>query len=72
MISLLISCLALLIFGVRNPIAFAIGSLLLWLPMSIAVNMYCVYAMPLALKPWKERGRKPFDSALRIFGDRSK
>jgi uncharacterized paraquat-inducible protein A len=67
-ISLLMSCGVLLVFGVRKPIVFAVGSLLLWLPMSIAVNMYCVYAMPLGLKPWTQRGRIPFDAGpLELF-----
>ena len=39
--------------------------------MSIPVNMYCVYTMPLVLKPWSQRGRKPFDFVpYEIFGNR--
>jgi hypothetical protein len=50
-ISLVLPFVFLLIFGVRNPLILVIGSILLWAPMSIPVNMYCVYMMPLGLKP---------------------
>jgi len=72
-VALILSAFVLLLFGVRNPLALVAGSLLLWVPMSIPVNMYCVYAMPLGLKPWTHRGRKPFDFVpYDIFGKRSR
>lgn len=64
----------LMIAGVRHPLTLTIGSLLLWVPMSIAVNMFCVYTMPMGLKPWEEReGKKPFDSVVpEIFEHKTK
>jgi hypothetical protein len=59
-LSLSLSVTILLIVGVHKPLILAIGSILLWLPISILVNMYCVYVMPLGLQPWKPRGRRPF------------
>ena len=72
-VALLLSCLALMAFGVRNPLLFIGGSVLLWIPMSMAVNMYCLYVLPLSLKQWKQRGRKPFDSiSYELFRNRPK
>ena len=71
--ALLLSIIVLMIAGVRNPVTLVIGSVLLWVPMSFAFNMYCVYVMPLGLKPWKPRGKNPFDSVVpRIFGPKTK
>jgi uncharacterized paraquat-inducible protein A len=72
-VSLLLAAIVLMICGVRNPLMLVIGSILLWVPMSIAVNMYCVYAMPVGLRPWKQRGRKPFDEGPpELFNNRPK
>jgi len=61
-IALVISALLTLIIGIRNPLTILLVAILLWVPMSIPVNMYSVYLMPLSLKPWKPRGKKPFDA----------
>jgi len=72
-IALVLSTVVLVILGVQNPLTLVIGSLLLWVPMSIPVNMFCVYTMPLSLKPWKPRGKKPFDSIVpQIFEPKNK
>lgn len=63
-IALTFSFIATVLIGARRPIAILAGTLLLWAPMSIPVNMYCVYKMPLGLKAWKQRGKKPFDSTV--------
>jgi hypothetical protein len=59
-LSLSLSVIVLLIVGVRKPLVLAIGSILLWVPMSILINMYSVYAMSLGLKPWKPRQHRTF------------
>ena len=72
-VSLLLSCLALIVFGVKNPFGLFIGSILLWIPVSLAYNSFCYFVMPTQLKPWKPRGRKPFDaSPLELFNNRPK
>jgi hypothetical protein len=50
-LSVLLSALLLLMFGVRNVLFVLSGSLLLWAPMQLLVNAYSVRRMPLGLKP---------------------
>jgi len=72
-ISLLLLTIVLLLVGVRSTIILVMGSVLLWIPMSMAVNMYCVYAMPLGLTPWRERGReRHYTSPLEFFKNKPK
>lgn len=52
-ISLLISATLLYFAGVRTPFTFILGTLILWVPISLLFNAYCVRIMPLGLKPWK-------------------
>ena len=52
-ISLLISATILYFAGVRTPVTFTLGTLILWVPISLLFNAYCVRIMPLGLKPWK-------------------
>jgi hypothetical protein len=56
-ISLLISGLVLYIAGVRSLFVFVAATLLLWVPVSLAVYAYCFRLMPLRLKPWDPRKR---------------
>jgi len=71
--SLLLSVALMLLFGVRNPVIVVLGALFLWAPVSIPVNMYCVYMMPLGLRPWVPRGKKPFESTVpQIFESKNK
>ena len=78
--SLLISALLLYCFtSVRTPLTFFLGTFVLWVPISLLLNAYCVRIMPLGLKPWNapresrtliqrlnERG-----SPVELFGKRS-
>jgi hypothetical protein len=59
----------------RQPewFTFLVGSVLLWIPMSMLVNVSCVYAMPLGLTPWKKPGRERRNAAtLELFNNRPK
>jgi hypothetical protein len=72
-VSLLLSVIVLLLVGVRRPIMLLVGSVLLWIPMSMLVNMYSVYATPLGLKPWKQRWRERRDAGpLELFDNKPK
>jgi hypothetical protein len=51
-ISLVLSAIILLSFGVRSILLLLGGCLLLWAPVQLLVNGYCVRRMPLGLKPW--------------------
>ena len=51
-LSLALSTVILLIFGVRSIPLLLGGCLLLWAPVQLLVNGYCVRRLPLSLKPW--------------------
>jgi hypothetical protein len=51
-LSLTLSAIVLLFFGVRSILFLLGGCLLLWAPVQLLVNGYCVRRMPLQLKPW--------------------
>jgi hypothetical protein len=50
-----LSVILLMMFGVHKVLWLLGGALLLWAPMQVLVNAYCVRAMPLGLKPWVPR-----------------
>jgi sarcosine oxidase delta subunit len=58
-ISLLIAIGALALFHVTSIIGFAIGAIVIWVPLSLYLNVMSVRFKPATLKKWKER-RKTF------------
>ena len=66
--ALLASGLVLWLTGVRSTVWFLIGSVLLWLPMSLVVNGAAVHVMSLELKPWKARAVKRWEPRPRDNG----
>lgn len=57
-LSLLVSLVTLLVFRVRSIPLLIGGSLVLWAPVQLGVNAYCVRRMPLGLKPWQPPPQK--------------
>jgi DNA-directed RNA polymerase subunit RPC12/RpoP len=60
-ISLLIAIGILALFRVTSIIGFAIGIILIWVPLSLYLNAMSIRYKPATLKKWKERRRTFFE-----------
>jgi hypothetical protein len=59
-ISLLISGGALALAHVRNLIGFVVGTALIWIPVSMFINLWSTRLKPPVLKKWKPRRTRTF------------
>jgi DNA-directed RNA polymerase subunit RPC12/RpoP len=61
LVSLLISVGALALLHVRNIFGFLVGTVLIWIPLSMFLNLWSTRLKPPALKKWKPRRRTFFE-----------
>jgi DNA-directed RNA polymerase subunit RPC12/RpoP len=76
LISLVISAALLAVLNVKNIVAFVIGTALIWIPVSMFLNLWSTRLKPPSLKKWKQRRRTFFewlydkDEPRDLFGKR--